>query len=53
MLSYNNDTKFKKQFVAEVVKHRKADMILQGSYGQQNGHWRVCRGLFTPVAGYP
>ena len=42
MITYNGDPVFKKQFVAEVVKHRKSDMVLQGTYGQQNGRWRGC-----------
>ena len=42
MITYNGDPVFKKQFVAEVVKSRKLDMVLQGTYGQQNGRWRGC-----------
>lgn len=40
MLTYSGVNK--KQFVAEVVKHRKMDMLAQGSYGKQNGQWRGC-----------
>ena len=40
--SYKNDAGLKKAFVSEIVKHRKADMILQGTYGRQNGSWKGC-----------
>src|ERR1700677_1718298 len=39
MITYNNDIKLKKKFVAEIEKHRKADAIVQGTYGKQNGKW--------------
>ena len=43
MLSYNNDTKLKKLFVAEVENHRKLDMIVQGTYGEGQGdNWKGC-----------
>ena len=40
--SYNNDQKLKESFLEEVIKHRKADMILQGTYGKENGKWSGC-----------
>jgi hypothetical protein len=42
MKTYNNDAQFKTAFVAEVAKHRKADMLVKGSYGKQNGDWHGC-----------
>ncbi len=42
MISYKNDPKLKKLFVAEIEKHRKADQIIQGTYGQENGKWKGC-----------
>ena len=42
MKAYNNDPKLKKLILAEVVKHRKADQIVQGTYGQENGKWEGC-----------
>ncbi len=42
LLSYKNDTKLKKKFVAQIEKHRKADQIEQGTYGRQNGEWKGC-----------
>jgi hypothetical protein len=42
-LSYQNNLDLKTAFVKEVKKHRKADEILQGTYGEmQNGKWRGC-----------
>lgn len=41
-LTYSNDKKLKNAFLAEIVKHRKLDMIAQGTYGTQNGHWKGC-----------
>jgi hypothetical protein len=32
----------KEQMLAEVQKHRKADQILQGTYGKENGSWKGC-----------
>lgn len=32
----------KADMLAEVVKHRKADQIVQGTYGEENGKWRGC-----------
>ena len=42
MLTYKNDPKFKEQFTPIVTQHRKDDMVLQGTYGTQNGHWKGC-----------
>ena len=42
MKSFLGSTKLKTQMVAEIEKHRKADMIVQGTYGEQNGHWKGC-----------
>lgn len=42
LLSYKNDVKLKKSFVAEIEKHRKADQIIKGTYGEENGKWRGC-----------
>ena len=41
-LSYKNDPELKKIFVAEIVRHRKADQIVQGTYGENNGIWKGC-----------
>ncbi len=32
----------KSDMLAEVQKHRKADQILQGTYGRKNGTWKGC-----------
>lgn len=40
--AYLGDKKLKKAILAEVVKHRKADQIVQGTYGQENGIWKGC-----------
>ena len=32
----------KPQLLEEIEKHRKADQILQGTYGKENGKWRGC-----------
>lgn len=32
----------KADMLAEVQKHRKADQILQGTYGKKNGTWKGC-----------
>lgn len=40
LISYKNDPKLKKSFLAEIVKHRKADQIVKGHYGKENGKWR-------------
>mgnify|MGYP001571885058 FL=1 len=42
LISYKNDEKLKSSFLAEIVKHRKADQIEQGTYGRQNGTWKGC-----------
>lgn len=40
--AYQNDPKLKNQMLVEVRKHRKADQIVQGTYGQKNGTWKGC-----------
>ena len=40
--SYNNDENLKKIFLEEIIKHRKADQIIQGTYGEENGKWKGC-----------
>jgi hypothetical protein len=42
LISYKNDPILKKRFVAEIEKHRKADAIMQGTYGKENGKWKGC-----------
>src|SRR5690348_13182807 len=42
MLTFNNDLKLKEALVSEAIAHRKADEIVQGHYGRQNGHWQGC-----------
>ena len=42
LISYKGDKKLKKAFVKEIEKHRKADAILQGTYGKENGTWKGC-----------
>lgn len=41
--SYKNDQNLKDMFLEEIVKHRKADQILQGTYGKTvDGKWKGC-----------
>ena len=41
LIAYKNDTKLKTAFVKEIEKHRKADAIVQGTYGTgSNGDWK-------------
>ena len=42
LVSYKGDPKLKKMFVAEIERHRKLDMIVQGTYGKENGTWKGC-----------
>ena len=42
LLSYHNDSVLKAAILREVVKHRKQDQIIQGTYGKQNGSWKGC-----------
>jgi len=43
LLSYHSDENLKDMFVAEIIKHRKADQILQGTYGtEESGKWKGC-----------
>ena len=37
MKAYNNDKKLKADLVAEALKHQKADEIIQGTYGDEDG----------------
>lgn len=40
--AFHGKPKLKKDMVAEVLKHQKADQIVQGTYGTQNGDWHGC-----------
>jgi len=40
LVAYKNNVELKKKFVAEVDWHRKQDMLVQGTYGRQNGTWK-------------
>src|SRR5258708_976960 len=42
LISYKNDKNLKKIFLEEIIKHRKADQIVQGTYGRENGIWKGC-----------
>jgi hypothetical protein len=43
MKAFLDDTKLKKDFVAEIKKHQEADQILQGTYGEGSGKsWKGC-----------
>ena len=42
LLSYNNDTKLKKNLIREMQKHRKADQFVKGTYGKDNGLFKGC-----------
>jgi hypothetical protein len=42
MTSFHNNQALKDLMVKEVEKHRKADQILQGTYGEENGKWKGC-----------
>ena len=42
MKTFNNDPKLKSALLREVRKHEKADQIIQGTYGKENGKWRGC-----------
>jgi hypothetical protein len=42
MNAYLDKPELKEAFVKEVEKHRKADAIVQGTYGEENGSWRGC-----------
>ena len=43
LIAYKNDAKLKKDFIREIGKHRKADALVQGTYGKENGHGRGAR----------
>lgn len=40
--AFHGKKELKKGMVAEVLKHQKADQIVQGTYGKENGHWKGC-----------
>src|SRR3990167_29172 len=42
MKSYNSDTKLKTALVKEMKHHKKADQIIKGTYGTENGVWKGC-----------
>jgi len=42
MRAYHNDALLKKDMVSEVMRHQRADMIIKGTYGEENGIWRGC-----------
>ncbi len=42
LIAYNGDKKLKASLLKEITKHEKADAILQGTYGKENGHWKGC-----------
>ena len=42
LLAFHGDKKLKSAMLAEVKKHEKADQIIQGTYGRQNGDWKGC-----------
>ncbi len=42
LTSYKNDKGLKEIFVDEIIRHREADMIIQGTYGKENGTWKGC-----------
>jgi len=42
LLAYHSDPKLKRAMLREVRKHQKADQIVAGTYGKQNGKWVGC-----------
>lgn len=43
MKSYNNDAQLKIDMLAEVKRHREADMLVKGTYNsERNGKWVGC-----------
>src|SRR3990167_4422879 len=42
LIAYKGDKKLKSRFVKEVKWHREQDMLVQGTYGEQNGTWKGC-----------
>ena len=42
MKSYLNNPELKKRFVEEIKKHKEADSIIQGTYGEVNEEWKGC-----------
>lgn len=42
MVAYHNDPKLKRAMLREVRKHERADQIVAGTYGKENGKWVGC-----------
>jgi hypothetical protein len=42
LLAFHGDTQLKADLLAEIIKHRKQDQIVKGSYGRENGVWKGC-----------
>jgi len=42
LIAYKGDRKLKTALLKEIKKHEKADAILQGTYGRENGKWKGC-----------
>jgi hypothetical protein len=43
LIAYNGDKKLKASLLKEITKHRKADQIIQGTYGEGKGdNWKGC-----------
>ena len=42
MLAYKGDKKLKAGILKEMKSHRKADQIIKGTYGKENGVWKGC-----------
>jgi hypothetical protein len=42
LLAYHGDRKLKARFLKEMRWHRDQDMIVKGTYGEENGAWRGC-----------
>ena len=40
--SFNGDTKLKEVLLKEIIRHRKADQIIQGSYGENGDNFKGC-----------
>ena len=49
MRAFTKDIK-KREFLAEVKRHRELDMIVQGTYGKTNGKWLGCARQIRPIA---
>jgi hypothetical protein len=42
LITYHGDPAFKARFLEEIGKHEQADALVQGTYGNMNGHFRGC-----------